>query len=85
MRVLRPSGRLVVIAYHSLEDRIVKHTFRAASGGANRPGSPVGERLPVTLRLITRRAVRPTAEEIAQNPRSRSARLRAAERIEVVA
>lgn len=82
VRALRPGGRLVVIAYHSLEDRIVKHTFRAASGGANRPGSPVGERLPVTLKLITRRAVRPGSDEIVQNPRSRSARLRTAERIE---
>lgn len=63
---LRPGGRLVVIAFHSLEDRIVKHRLRAAHG---------------TLRVLTRRPVEAGEAERARNPRSRSAKLRAAERI----
>jgi 16S rRNA (cytosine1402-N4)-methyltransferase len=81
--VLRPGGRLVVIAYHSLEDRIVKHRFRAeATGCICPPSQPVctcGRR--PRLRVITRRPVRPGDDEVAANPRSRSAMLRAAERI----
>jgi 16S rRNA (cytosine1402-N4)-methyltransferase len=80
---LRPGGRLVVIAYHSLEDRVVKRHFQARERGCVcPPKSPVctcGRR--PTLRRITRRPVRPGEAEIARNPRARSARLRAAERI----
>ncbi len=80
---LRPGGRLVVIAYHSAEDRIVKNRLRDAARGCTcPPGLPVcrcgGI---VTLRLLTRRPVRPSAEEVRDNPRARSARLRAAERV----
>lgn len=64
--ILAPGGRVVVIAYHSLEDRIVKRFFLEA-----------GE-----LRVLTKRPLRPTDEEVAANPRSRSGRLRAAERVE---
>lgn len=83
IRVLRPEGRLVVIAYHSLEDRIVKQTLRdAAKGCTCPPRTPVcicgGE---VTLRVITRRPIQPSDEEIQRNPRARSGRLRAAERV----
>jgi 16S rRNA (cytosine1402-N4)-methyltransferase len=67
--LLAPGGRVVVIAYHSLEDRIVKRFF-------------VGE---PSLRVLTRKPMRPGAEEVADNPRARSARLRAAERVEVEA
>jgi len=67
---LRAAGRLAVIAFHSLEDRIVKHTLR---------GLAQGER--VAVRLLTRRPVPPTEDEIARNPRARSARLRAAEKL----
>jgi 16S rRNA (cytosine1402-N4)-methyltransferase len=81
--VLRPGGRLAVIAYHSLEDRLVKHRFRAAARGCTCPPDvPVcvcGGR--VTLRLLTRRPIRPSEQEIAANPRARSARLRAAEAV----
>lgn len=78
---LRAGGRIVVLAYHSLEDRIVKQTLSTAS----RDTTPLG--LPVVLagtqarfRLLTRGAEQPSAAEIADNPRAASARLRAAER-----
>ena len=80
-RMLAPGGRLVVIAFHSLEDRIVK-TFlaargRAASPSRHRPESPA---LAPTFRLLTKKPVVPSADEVAANPRARSAKLRAAER-----
>ncbi len=84
---LRPGGRLVVIAYHSLEDRCVKHRFREAERGCTCPPSIpvcVCGGLPL-LRVLTRRPLRPDAAEIRENPRARSARLRAAERIREVA
>ena len=83
LRVLRPGGRLVVIAYHSLEDRIVKQRFRAeARGCVCPPEQPVCTcgREP-RVRIVTRRPVRPSESEIASNPRARSARLRCAERV----
>ena len=69
-RLLRRGARLVVIAFHSLEDRIVKHTFRALEKDGD-----------VALRILTRRPVVPGEAEIARNPRARSAKLRAAERV----
>ena len=83
LEVLAPGGRLAVISYHSLEDRIVKEWLRRESGVCVcPPGLPVcgcGRR--ARLRLMGRRVIRPSAAEVAANPRSRSARLRAAERI----
>ena len=69
-RLLRAGARLVVIAFHSLEDRIVKHTLRALERGRD-----------VTLRVLTRRPMIPGEAEMGRNPRARSAKLRAAERV----
>jgi 16S rRNA (cytosine1402-N4)-methyltransferase len=82
-RVLMPGGRFAVVAFHSLEDARVKSFLRQRSGAAaaasrHAPPSPAAP--PPSFRLLTRRAVRPSADEIARNPRARSARLRAAER-----
>jgi 16S rRNA (cytosine1402-N4)-methyltransferase len=82
-RILRPGGKLAVVAFHSLEDRIVKR-FLAERSGALPSGSrhtPERRRVsPATFRLLTTRPRMPGQSEIARNPRSRSARLRAAER-----
>lgn len=80
-QVLKPGGRLAVVSFHSLEDRIVK-TFLAArakrSGGSRHlPDAPS---VPASFRLLTRRPVVAGAAEVAANPRARSAKLRAAER-----
>jgi len=85
--LLAPAGRLAVIAYHSLEDRIVKQRFRALERGCIcPPKAPICTcgRTP-SLHRVTRKPVRPGPDEIARNPRSRSARLRVAEKIEEVA
>ncbi|NPV52915.1 MAG: 16S rRNA (cytosine(1402)-N(4))-methyltransferase RsmH [Firmicutes bacterium] len=80
--LLEPCGRVCVISFHSLEDRIAKRVFhRHARGCTCPPGSPVcscGGR--ATLRIITRKPVTPLEREIHENPRSRSAKLRAAEK-----
>jgi len=70
VRVVAPGGRVVVIAFHSLEDRVVKHTFRRL--GADESGA---------VRVVTRRPVVPSDEEAERNPRARSARLRVVERV----
>jgi 16S rRNA (cytosine1402-N4)-methyltransferase len=89
-QVLRPGGRLAVVTFHSLEDRIVKRFFAARSGrggGETRsrhlPGEP--EAVAPTFTLESRQPTGPSAEEISANPRSRSAKLRAGTRTEAPA
>jgi 16S rRNA (cytosine1402-N4)-methyltransferase len=84
VRLLSPGGRVAVISFHSLEDRIVKRFFAAQARGCTCPPD-----LPVcvcgkepTLRLVTRKAVRPAPAETAANPRAASARLRVAMKVE---
>jgi 16S rRNA (cytosine1402-N4)-methyltransferase len=81
--VVRPGGRVAVIAFHSLEDRAVKQGFaRMENPCTCPPGLPeclCGQR--ARLAVVTRRPIRPSEEEVARNPRSRSGRLRVAERL----
>ena len=79
IRALHTGGRCVAISYHSIEDRMVKHRFRKGEGRAPGPTLPLPP--PVELNVLTRRPIRPSSEEIAENPRSRSSRLRAAEKV----
>jgi len=85
-RALRPGGRIAVISFHSLEDRIVKHTFRRLAGRCTcPPGLPVCRCDPQrVVTVVTRSAVRPDEDEVTRNPRARSARLRVAERSEEI-
>ena len=80
-RVLKPGGRLVVVSFHSLEDRIVKNflTDRGKSAGGSRHLPEVAQAAP-SFHILTRRPLAPREQEIAANPRARSAKLRAAER-----
>jgi 16S rRNA (cytosine1402-N4)-methyltransferase len=80
-RVLKPGGRLVVVSFHSLEDRIVKNflTERAKAGGGSRHQPEIAQQ-PPSFAILTKRPVSPDDDEISANPRARSAKLRAAER-----
>ena len=84
-RALKPGGLLAVVTFHSLEDRIVKRFFQLASGGEAQSNRYAPARVEDAARfdLVTKRAVAPDAEEIARNPRSRSAKLRIGRRTSV--
>jgi 16S rRNA (cytosine1402-N4)-methyltransferase len=90
-RLLHPGGRIVVVSFHSLEDRIVKRFMTEVSGRAPSPsrhdprGLTPGMAASARFRLVTPKALRPGAAEVAANPRARSARLRAIEYLGVAA
>ena len=82
-RILKPGGRLVVVTFHSLEDRVVKSFLKERSGEVSGPSRHVpvaGTGLEATFKTVTRKAVSGTDDEIRLNPRARSAKLRAAVR-----
>lgn len=83
VRALRPGGRIAVIAFHSLEDRIVKHTLRRLAGRCTCPPDlPECRCEPQrVVRVLTASPIRPGDDELEANPRARSSRLRAAERL----
>jgi 16S rRNA (cytosine1402-N4)-methyltransferase len=85
-KVLKPGGRLVVVSFHSLEDRIVKNFLveRAKAGGGSRHLPEVAQAAPSFV-ILTKRPLTPDDDEISANPRARSAKLRSAERTQAPA
>jgi 16S rRNA (cytosine1402-N4)-methyltransferase len=82
VHLLAPGGRILVLAYHSLEDRMVKERFARWTGAGEQPhGLPVEPARNALVRVLTRRPLRPRPDEVAANPRAESARLRAAEKV----
>ncbi|MFS4582619.1 16S rRNA (cytosine(1402)-N(4))-methyltransferase RsmH [Phaeobacter sp. C3_T13_0] len=83
-RALKPGGLLAVVTFHSIEDRMVKRFFQHRAGKTGRANryAPEVEETPSQFTLVTRKAVGPDDEELAENPRSRSARLRVGRRTE---
>ncbi|MCH2095900.1 MAG: 16S rRNA (cytosine(1402)-N(4))-methyltransferase RsmH [Rhodobacteraceae bacterium] len=81
-RVLRPQGQLAVVTFHSVEDRMVKRFLQARAGQTGRANryAPQAETPDPQFDLVTRKAIGPDAEELADNPRARSAKLRVARR-----
>jgi 16S rRNA (cytosine1402-N4)-methyltransferase len=82
-RILKPGGRLAVVTFHSLEDRIVKNYLAERSGktaGGSRHAPPVQVGAPPSFQLISNKAIAPSEAELAINPRARSSKLRAAVR-----
>ena len=81
MKVLKPGGRLSVITYHSLEDRLVKNFFKSGNAEGKVEKDPITGRVNFNFREVNRKVIVPTDQEILENPRSRSAKLRILEKI----
>jgi 16S rRNA (cytosine1402-N4)-methyltransferase len=77
LKMLRPGGRLVIMSYHSLEDRMVKNFMRSGTVDGKVEKDFYG-RVSTPFEIVTRKVVVPTPEEVERNPRSRSAKMRAA-------
>ena len=88
-RLLKPGGRLAVVTFHSLEDRIVKRFFASRSAppqkGSRHLPEPDGKEFSPSFQLLNRRPIEPSENEVRSNPRARSARLRAGRRTEAAA
>ncbi len=82
--LLKSGGRMAVVSFHSLEDRIVKAFIQERSGKTANPSRylPAAEQKPATLEAVSKKAIQPSEDEIVRNPRSRSARLRVAQKTE---
>lgn len=80
LKVLKPGGRIAVLTYHSLEDRIVKNYFKTGNISGKVEKDFFG-RIDTPFRLVNNKVIVPSDEEIERNPRSRSAKLRIAEKL----